>query len=81
MGYRPDDVFLPVLPYSHQYGLSLVLTWWLGGGTLVVYGSATRLDRAFAVGVERGLSIVDGARRPTTACSSCSTVVPLSRTR
>ncbi len=61
MGYRPDDVFLPVLPYSHQYGLSLVLCWWLNGGTLVVYGPATRLDRALAVGVDHGLSIVDAA--------------------
>ncbi|KEF08846.1 hypothetical protein DF17_00520 [Streptomyces rimosus] len=61
MGYRPDDVFLPVLPYSHQYGLSLVLCWWLNGGTLVVSGPTTRLDRALAVGVDHGLSIVDAA--------------------
>ncbi|PKV82780.1 acyl-CoA synthetase (AMP-forming)/AMP-acid ligase II [Streptomyces sp. TLI_146] len=61
MGYRPDDVFLPVLPFSHQYGLSLVLCWWLSGGTLMVYGPTTRLDRALEVGVAHGLSVVDGA--------------------
>ncbi|MEV8117221.1 aldehyde dehydrogenase family protein [Streptomyces xiamenensis] len=64
MGYRADDVLLPVLPYSHQYGLSLVLCWWLGGGTLVVYGPTTRLDRALEAGAAHGLSIVD-ATPPT----------------
>lgn len=64
MGYRTDDVLLPVLPYSHQYGLSLVLCWWLGGGTLVVHGPSTRLDRALETGAEHGLSIVD-ATPPT----------------
>ncbi|MFD7507996.1 aldehyde dehydrogenase family protein [Streptomyces sp. NPDC059853] len=64
MGYRTDDVLLPVLPYSHQYGLSLVLCWWLRGGTLVVYGPAARLDRALEAGAAHGLSIVD-ATPPT----------------
>lgn len=64
MGYRTDDVLLPVLPYSHQYGMSLVLCWWLGGGTLVVYGPSTRLDSALEFGAEHGLSIVD-ATPPT----------------
>ncbi|MFD9789376.1 aldehyde dehydrogenase family protein [Streptomyces sp. NPDC059070] len=61
MKYRPDDVFLPVLPYSHQYGLSLVLCWWLSGGTLMVYGPAARLDRALTLGADHGLTVVDGA--------------------
>lgn len=36
MGYREDDVLLPLLPFSHQYGLSLVLLWWTTGCSLVV---------------------------------------------
>ncbi|MEV1046280.1 aldehyde dehydrogenase family protein [Streptomyces sp. NPDC049916] len=64
MGYRPDDVLLPVLPYSHQYGMSLVLCWWLSGGTLVVHAPSARLDRALEAGAEHGLSIVD-ATPPT----------------
>jgi acyl-CoA synthetase (AMP-forming)/AMP-acid ligase II/acyl-CoA reductase-like NAD-dependent aldehyde dehydrogenase len=61
MGYRTDDVLLPILPYSHQYGLSLVLCWWLGGGTLVVHGPSTRLDTVLEAGAAQGLSIVDAA--------------------
>uniref|UniRef100_UPI0004C8FE24 class I adenylate-forming enzyme family protein n=1 Tax=Streptomyces sp. NRRL WC-3742 TaxID=1463934 RepID=UPI0004C8FE24 len=36
MGYREDDVLSPLLPFSHQYGLSVLLLWWLAGCTLLV---------------------------------------------
>lgn len=36
MGYREDDVLLPLLPLTHQYGMSLVVVWWLVGCALVV---------------------------------------------
>ncbi|NNG36694.1 aldehyde dehydrogenase family protein [Nakamurella aerolata] len=35
MGYRTTDVLMPLLPYSHQYGFSMVLLWWLSGCALV----------------------------------------------
>lgn len=36
MRYRPDDVLVPLLPFSHQYGMSLLLLWWLAGCSLLV---------------------------------------------
>nr|BBK07999.1 acyl-CoA synthetase [Streptomyces sp. TP-A0584] len=58
MPYREDDVFLPLLPFSHQYGISLVLLAALSGGTLVV-APYTRLDRALAAGARCGATVVD----------------------
>ena len=58
MGYRPDDVLLPLLPFSHQYGLSLVLISYLAGCSLIVapYG---RLDRAVWMAGRARATIVD----------------------
>ncbi|MBW5480400.1 class I adenylate-forming enzyme family protein [Streptomyces bambusae] len=58
MPYREDDVFLPLLPFSHQYGISLVLLAALGGGSLVVAPYA-RLDRALEAGARCGATVVD----------------------
>ncbi|MCO1580272.1 AMP-binding protein [Crossiella sp. SN42] len=44
MGYRREDVLLPLLPFSQQYGLSLVLLWWAVGCSLKVT-PLSRLDR------------------------------------
>ncbi|WP_079250847.1 class I adenylate-forming enzyme family protein [Streptomyces amritsarensis] len=58
MPYREDDVYLPLLPFSHQYGISMVLLAALGGGSLLVapYG---RLDRALDAGARCGATVVD----------------------
>ncbi|WP_078628210.1 class I adenylate-forming enzyme family protein [Streptomyces sp. NRRL F-2664] len=60
MGYRADDVLAPLLPFSHQYGLSVVLLWWLAGCTLAVT-PYQRLDVALAQSVEHGVTAVDAA--------------------
>ncbi|MGW6455336.1 class I adenylate-forming enzyme family protein [Streptomyces sp. NPDC055078] len=60
MSYRPDDVLLPLLPFSHQYGLSMVLLWWMTECALVV-PSSSRLDQALACGAEAGVTVVDAA--------------------
>ncbi|TDB91955.1 long-chain fatty acid--CoA ligase [Actinomadura sp. KC216] len=36
MGYRPTDMFLPLLPFSHQYGLSLLFLALLSGAGVLV---------------------------------------------
>ncbi len=40
MRYRADDVLCPLLPFTHQYGLSMLLLWWRAGATLVLCPSA-----------------------------------------
>ncbi|MCC3651636.1 acyl--CoA ligase [Streptomyces sp. S07_1.15] len=60
MGYRSGDVLAPLLPFSHQYGLSVILLWWLSGSTLVVT-PYQRLDRAVALAAAHGVTAVDAA--------------------
>lgn len=58
MGYQDTDVLLPLVPFSHFYGLTLVLIWWRLGCTLIVTPT-NRLDQALKVGSEAGATIVD----------------------
>lgn len=58
MRYRADDVLLPLLPLSHQYGLSLVLAWWLVGCTLVL-GNHRRPVQTLRAASPRGVTVVD----------------------
>ncbi|MEU0571999.1 class I adenylate-forming enzyme family protein [Nonomuraea sp. NPDC005983] len=59
MGYRPDDVLAPLLPFSHQYGMSLLLIWWLTGCGLLV-APYRRLEPALAAVAGAGATVVDG---------------------
>lgn len=58
MGYVGSDVLMPLLPFSHQYGLSIILLWWWSEFTLVVNPS-NRLDRALDRISEHGVTVVD----------------------
>ncbi|WP_052394157.1 class I adenylate-forming enzyme family protein [Kutzneria sp. 744] len=58
MGYRDDDVMLPMLPFSHQYGLSLILLWWQSRCCLVIVPRA-RLDRAVEAITSMRVTVVD----------------------
>lgn len=56
--FRDDDVLAPWLPFSHQYGLSLVLLWWQIGCTLAIT-PYRRLDRAVRDVIRYGATVVD----------------------
>lgn len=58
MNYRTDDVLLPLLPFSHQYGLSLLLIAWVADASLVV-APYRRLDRAVRMAGQAGVTIID----------------------
>lgn len=59
MAYRSDDVLLPLLPFTHQYGLSMLLLWRLTGATLVLRTSSQRVDRALDAIRDQGVTVVD----------------------
>ncbi|MGN9841681.1 class I adenylate-forming enzyme family protein [Nonomuraea sp. H19] len=59
MGYTPQDVLAPLLPFSHQYGMSLLLIWWLVGCGLLV-APFRRLEPSIVAVAESGATVVDG---------------------
>ncbi|KUL26897.1 class I adenylate-forming enzyme family protein [Actinoplanes awajinensis] len=58
MGHRRDDVLLPLLPFSHQYGLSMVLIAWLVRCSLVI-APYRRPDRALRMAGQTGATVLD----------------------
>jgi acyl-coenzyme A synthetase/AMP-(fatty) acid ligase/acyl-CoA reductase-like NAD-dependent aldehyde dehydrogenase len=58
MGYTADDVLLPLLPFTHQYGLSILLLWWQAGASLVLQPSR-RVDLALDTIIRLGVTVVD----------------------
>ncbi|MGW1811144.1 class I adenylate-forming enzyme family protein [Streptomyces sp. NPDC002078] len=58
VGHRPDDVLLPLLPFAHQYGLSMVLIAWLTRCSLVI-APYRRLDHALRMAGQTGTTVID----------------------
>ncbi|WP_030196576.1 class I adenylate-forming enzyme family protein [Streptomyces sp. NRRL S-87] len=58
VGHRSDDVLMPLLPFAHQYGLSMVLIAWLTRCSLVI-APYRRLDRALRMARDAGVTVVD----------------------
>ncbi|CAM5308830.1 Long-chain fatty acid--CoA ligase OS=Streptomyces alboniger OX=132473 GN=CP975_27405 PE=4 SV=1 [Streptomyces alboniger] len=84
MGHGPGDVLLPLLPFAHQYGLSMVLIAWLAECSLIV-APHRRLDRSLLMGGQCGVTVLDAtpatyrsilnlARRQTEVCGALAKV-------
>lgn len=58
IGHHAGDVLLPLLPFSHQYGLSMVLIAWQVRCSLVV-APYRRVDRALRMGASAGVTVID----------------------
>jgi long-chain acyl-CoA synthetase len=58
VGHRSDDVLLPLLPFAHQYGLSMVLIAWLTRCSLVI-APYRRLDHALRMAGQTGTTVID----------------------
>ncbi|USG66594.1 acyl--CoA ligase [Brevibacillus ruminantium] len=59
MQYNNQDVLLPLIPFTHFYGLSIVLIWWRTGCDLVIcdYKKIRPILKAIT---ESGVTVVDG---------------------
>ncbi|MEV1062702.1 aldehyde dehydrogenase family protein [Streptomyces sp. NPDC050263] len=60
--YAPDDVLLPLLPMTHQYGLSVALISWITGTRLVIVPPA-HLSEGLRLGKRHGATVVDAPPR------------------
>jgi acyl-coenzyme A synthetase/AMP-(fatty) acid ligase len=58
VGHREGDVLMPLLPFSHQYGLSMVLIAWQERCSLVV-APYRRIDRALVMAGQTGVTVID----------------------
>ncbi|MFB7917437.1 class I adenylate-forming enzyme family protein [Streptomyces sp. NPDC056061] len=58
VGHRSDDVLMPLLPFAHQYGLSMVLIAWIRQCSLVI-APYKRLDRAVQLAGRTGTTVID----------------------
>ncbi|MFD5091148.1 class I adenylate-forming enzyme family protein [Amycolatopsis thailandensis] len=58
VGHVADDVLLPLLPFNHQYGLSMVMIAWLRDCSLVI-APYRRPDRALRLAGRAGATVVD----------------------
>ncbi|MCU1686847.1 MAG: acyl--CoA ligase [Amycolatopsis sp.] len=58
IGHRESDVLMPLLPFPHQYGLSMVLIAWLRRASLVV-APHRRIDHALQMVAETGATVMD----------------------
>jgi len=58
MKYTESDVLMPLLPFTHQYGLSILLLWWQAKASLVLLPSR-RTDLALEAVVDLGVTVVD----------------------
>ncbi|MEU7909004.1 class I adenylate-forming enzyme family protein [Actinoplanes sp. NPDC049118] len=58
VGHVGDDVLLPLLPFAHQYGLSMVLIAWQVRCSLVI-APYRRLDQALRMAGDAGVTVID----------------------
>ncbi|WP_020494540.1 class I adenylate-forming enzyme family protein [Sciscionella marina] len=58
VGHRAGDVLLPLLPFNHQYGLSMVFIAWLRQCEFVI-APYRRPDRALRLAGRAGATVVD----------------------
>lgn len=61
MRYRGDDVFLPLVPVSHQYGFSMALLAWAHAATFVVGNPSRAVDSLQRAARAQSVTVVDAA--------------------